>query len=256
MSVYGKDFAAVYDDRWAFWGPKMWSFLSPIVARELPQAKTWLDLCCGTGSLLRLVCENGFAATGVDISRHQVKRARRNVPGASFIVQDIRQLSLPGKFDVVTCMFDSLNYLATKQDLLEAFRKATCHLSRGGLFAFDMNTFEGLQDQWCRISTTHERDLTLIVETSFNPRLAIGRCLITGFVRDGKSYRKFQEEHVERGYRAEEIEVLLNKARLAFRKYDGHSLGRPRKRSARLLYLCNERKAPTKPSGRRPESRA
>ena len=243
--IYGKDFASVYSDKWAFWGPKMWAFLSPIVTKELPEATTWLDLCCGAGSLLRLVTGNGFTATGVDISKHQIDCARRNAPEATVIVQDIRQLSLRDKFDVVTCMFDSLNYLTTKQDLLSAFRKAKRHLSRGGMFCFDMNTFEGLQDQWCKTTTTHERDLTLIIETSFDAKRALGRCLITGFTRNGKLYQRFQEEHIERGYRRQEIEDLLSKSGLKFKKYDGYSLGRPQKRSGRLLYLC-KRKAPTK----------
>lgn len=254
--TYGKDFAAVYNDKWAFWGPKMWAFLSPIVQKEFPEAGTWLDLCCGTGSLLRLVDENGFAATGVDISRHQVRHACQNVPGARLLVQDILQISLPHEFDVVTCMFDSLNYLTTKQDLLQAFRKAKRHLARGGIFAFDMNTFEGLQDHWCRTSTTHERDLTLIVESSFDPKRALGRCLITGFVRDGKLYRRFQEEHVERGYHAGEVEDLLQSAGFSFRKYDGHKFTRPKKRAPRLLYICKTKGVPTNPSSRRSKDRA
>lgn len=249
MNIYGKDFAAVYNDKWAFWGPKMWPFLSGVVAREVPRAQTWLDLCCGAGSLLRLVSENGFATTGVETSRHQVAHARRNAPSARVIVQDIRKLSLAREFDVVTCMFDSLNYLTTKQDLMTAFRKAKGCLAAGTIFALDMNTFEGLQDQWCRTQTKHEHDVTLIIETSFNTSSAIGRCVITGFVRDGQLFRRFQEEHVERGYRAREIEDLLSKVGLAFRKYDGYSLGRPRKRSGRLLYPCR-RKARTRASAR------
>jgi SAM-dependent methyltransferase len=238
MTVYGKDFAAVYDKKFAFWGPKVWTFLSPIVKNEIRGAKTWLDLCCGAGSLLRFVDANGCAATGVDVSKHQLRHARRNVPNARLFAGDIRQLSIPQKFDVVTCMFDSLNYLTVKGDLLQAFRKAKRHLKRGGLFAFDMNTFAGLRDQWCKTSAIQERDLTLIVETSFDARRALGRCLITGFVRKGKTYRKFQEEHLERGYRADEIEGLLQSAGFSFRKYDGHEFTRPKKQAARLLYIC------------------
>jgi 2-polyprenyl-3-methyl-5-hydroxy-6-metoxy-1,4-benzoquinol methylase len=102
----GKEFAAVNDKKWAYWGPKMWAFLSGIIAREMPHAHTSLDLCCGSGSLLRLVCGNGFAATGVDVSKYQVAHARRNAPSARLVVNDIRKLSLGRNFDVVTCMFD------------------------------------------------------------------------------------------------------------------------------------------------------
>ena len=58
MTVYGKDFAAIYNDKWAMWGPRMWPFLAEKVEKRVPDAKTWLDLCCGAGSLLKLVCEN------------------------------------------------------------------------------------------------------------------------------------------------------------------------------------------------------
>jgi len=219
----------------------MWEFLSPLIREELPQADTWLDLCCGTGSLARLTSGSGFDTTGVDISKHQIKRARQNVPSARFIVGDVRQLALDRKFHVVTCMFDSLNYLMTKSDLLKAFRTAKRHLVQGGIFAFDMNTFNGLQGHWCKTSATHDRDLTLVIESSFDPKRHLGRCLITGFLRGGKLYRRFQEEHFERGYHPPEIDDLLHRAGFTFKRYDGHRLDRPGKRAPRLLYLCRTR---------------
>ena len=243
--TYGKDFAPIYDRKWAFWGPKMWAFLRPLVRKQLPTARTWLDLCCGTGSLLRLVKRGGYDATGVDRSRHQIRLARRNVPGARFVVQDVRRLSLGRKFDVITCLQDSLNYLMVSRDLLKAFRGAHRHLAPNGIFAFDMTTFEGLDFKWNKTSAMHERNLTLIVETSFEPKRTLGHCLITGFILAKSGYRRFQEEHVQRGYRPKEIERLLARVGFVFKKYDGSSLGRPRKRSGRLLYVC--RKAPARP---------
>jgi SAM-dependent methyltransferase len=238
MNIYGQEFAAVYNDKWAFWAPKMWPFLSRLIAKDMPYAETWLDLCCGTGSLLHLVCKHGFRATGVDMSKHQIEHARRNAAGAKLLIQDIRTLSLPQKFDIVTSMFDSLNYLTKTQDLFKVIQKVNRHLSRGGLFIFDMNTFEGLEDHWCNIRTCHERKLTLITEASFDSKKAIGRFFITGFVCRSGIYHKFQEEHFERGYRAKEIEDILSQVGLSFTKYDGNTLGRVKKRSGRLLYVC------------------
>lgn len=143
-SVYGKHFAAVYNDKWAWFGPKMWPFLSRVVAKRHPKARTWLDLCCGTGSLLPFVLDAGFSAVGLDISLHQLRHARNNAPGARLIKADVRDFSLSEKFDVVTCIFDSLNYLTTKRDLARALRCARRHLGDRGLLLFDMNTFEGL----------------------------------------------------------------------------------------------------------------
>ena len=117
MTIYGKEFAAVYNDQWAFWGPKLWPFLSQILAARCPHARTWLDLCCCCGSLLKFVCEGGFEAVGLDISPHQLKHAKRNTPSARFVHCDVRRLDLPRKFDVITCLFDSLNYLTRKKGI-------------------------------------------------------------------------------------------------------------------------------------------
>jgi len=236
--IYGNDFAYVYNDKWAYWGEKMWPFLRKAVKKEVPHGSTWLDLCCGSGSLLKFVCREGFSAIGMDVSEHQISYAKQNVPDATILQGDIRELSLPQSFDVITCMFDSLNYLTLKRDLARVFYRVRLHLNHKGLFAFDVNTYEGLEDLWCATTTTDDKNSTIIIETSFNKKRALGRCLVTGFLKDGKRYRKFQEEHIERGYKVCEIENLLKKAGFTFKKYDGSTFSNPKKRSAKLLYLC------------------
>jgi SAM-dependent methyltransferase len=104
-NVYGKDFASVYNEKWAFCGPKIWPFLQKTVHKVKRNASTWLDLCCGTGSLLKLASQNGFSVTGVDLSPHQIRHARHDVPDAQFVCKDIRSLSVAKQFDVITCMF-------------------------------------------------------------------------------------------------------------------------------------------------------
>jgi SAM-dependent methyltransferase len=240
MGVYGRDFAAAYNDKWAFWGPKMWPFLSKLVARRKRDARSWLDLCCGTGSLLKFVCEHGFEAVGLDLSRHQLSHARKNAPRAKLVRADVRDFSMGRRFDVITCLFDSLNYLLTKKDLSRAFRNARRHLVEGGLFAFDMNTLDGIRAQWQHTMVLRGPHRTIINETSFDEKRGLGHCRITGFVKQGRLYRRFEEEHIERGYTADEIEGLLTRAGLAFSKYDGHSFLRPTGRSARLLYVCQK----------------
>lgn len=187
------------------------------------------------------MCEGGFEAVGLDISPHQLKHAKHNAPAAAFLRCDVRELDLPRKFDVTTCLFDSLNYLTRKKDIERVFRRARRHLAGGGLFAFDVNTFEGLRDQWCKSTVVKNPGRTIIVDTSFNEKRAMGRCVITGFIKAGRVYRRFEEEHIERGYRPSEIEDLLSRAGLAFEKYDGNTLSTADERSGRLLYLCRHR---------------
>ncbi|MHC4592032.1 MAG: class I SAM-dependent DNA methyltransferase [Planctomycetota bacterium] len=238
MGIYGKDFAALYDEGWAWFGPWVWPFLSRTVAKRSPNASAWLDLCCGAGSLLKLVCDAGFQAVGLDGSRHQLRHARGNAPSARLVRSDVRAYDLGGEFDVITCMFDSLNYLTTKKDLERAFRCARRHLAEGGVFVFDVNTFEGLRENWRRTAAIRAPGRLTVVESSFEEKRARGRCLITGFVKEGRLWRRFEEDHIQRGYLPEEVDGLLDRSGFALRKYDGRAFGRPRKRSGRLFYIC------------------
>jgi len=241
VTIYGKDFAEAYNESWGFWGEKMWPFLSQAVARRVPRASRWLDLCCGTGSLLKILGENGFEAVGVDLSPHQLRFARRNAPGATLVRADVRSFDLPGSFHVVTALFDSLNYLLTKRDLLAVFRRTRRHLAPGGLFVFDMNTLEGLHQFWRQTIILRGEHRTLINETSFDDKTSRGLCRITGFVKQGRLYHRFQEDHVQRGYTAAELDDLLRRAGFRFCRYDGHTFTRRTRNAARLLYTARPR---------------
>jgi SAM-dependent methyltransferase len=238
MGIYGRDFAEAYNDQWAFFGPRNWPSVRSLVSTHSPDARTWLDLCCGAGSLLKLVCADGFSATGLDLSPYQLRYARKNAPAARLARADVRDFALGQEFDVITCLFDSLNYLMTKRDLGRAFQNARRHLAAGGVFIFDMNTFEGLEDRWCTTGAIHWRQGTVIMESSFDAERAVGRCLITGFIKRGRSFHRFQEEHIQRGWRVGEIDDLLRRAGLSFRRYDSFRLARPRKRTSRIVYAC------------------
>jgi SAM-dependent methyltransferase len=236
--AYGKEFAKVYDEKWNVWGARMWPFVFKLAKEYNPDATSWLDLCCGTGALIKYVTERGFSGTGIDISPYQIKVANSKVPAAEFLVEDVRNFSLPRKFDVITCTYDSFNYLTEEQDLEKALQKAASHLAEDGAFIFDMNTYQGLRDKWCEKNVFRDPSMSIIIDASFNPKTALGKCIITGFIKDGSGHKKFEETHIERGYYSTEIEKLLNKAGLSFKKYDGDTFKKPKSRAGRIIYAC------------------
>lgn len=62
------------------------------------------DLGCGTGTLTRLLVDEGYAVDGVDISPEMIRRARAKVPEADFRVGDAAAPGLaPRAYDVVLC---------------------------------------------------------------------------------------------------------------------------------------------------------
>jgi SAM-dependent methyltransferase len=167
-----------------------------------------------------------------------IAQALTNSSEAELIVGDVRELALNRRFDIITCMGDSFNYLINPAELSRVFRNARGCLAGNGLFIFDMMSFEGLKSHWACTDVIHDPKRTLIMEQTFDPENALGRFLLTGFVQERGLFRRFREEHFERGYRPEEIEGYLAEAGFSFRKYDGHTFGRARKVSDRLLFIC------------------
>jgi len=72
---------------------------------ELPPAPARIaDLGCGTGTLTRLLTDEGYAVDGVDFSPEMIRRARTKVPEATFVVGDAADPALErAAYDAIVC---------------------------------------------------------------------------------------------------------------------------------------------------------
>ena len=98
----------------------------------LPCGSELLDLGCGAGTPTTKRLAEHFAVTGVDISQCQVERARRDIPGATFIRADMTSLRLPRcSFDAVTAFFSIIHVPRDEQP--DLFRSIAAWLRPKGL---------------------------------------------------------------------------------------------------------------------------
>ncbi len=74
--------------------------------------------------------------------------AARSVPGARLVHADVTSFSLGTQFDVVICVFDTLNHLPSLRAWRAMFDRVHEHLADGGLFFFDVNTTGRLRRLW------------------------------------------------------------------------------------------------------------
>lgn len=107
------------------------------------------DLGCGTGTLSRLLVDDGYEVAGLDISPEMVARARAKVPEASFVVGDAADPQLDrGGFDVVL----SRHVLWAMPDAAAAFDRWVTLLGPGGravLVEGSWETGAGLPAEQC-----------------------------------------------------------------------------------------------------------
>jgi SAM-dependent methyltransferase len=109
------------------------------IGRHRPQATSLLELGCGTGAILSGLAGR-LAVTGLDRSPEMLAIAADRVPAARLVRADMTSLRLPVTFDVVICVFDTLNHLPGFDAWLALFDRVHEHLADGGLFIFDVNT--------------------------------------------------------------------------------------------------------------------
>ncbi len=97
---------------------------------------TLLDVACGTGEHARFFKQR-FAVEGVDISPDMLALARRKNPDLRFFLGDMRDFELNGRYDVITCLFSSIGYLLTLEEVGQAVGNMKRHLNERGLILIE-----------------------------------------------------------------------------------------------------------------------
>jgi SAM-dependent methyltransferase len=210
-----------------------------LVRRHNTRFASAADVACGTGTFVRYLCESGVPIVyGVDRSPEMLLAAIQKNPGsgAHFLCQDFTTLQLPRAVDLITCHFDSLNYLLTTGDLLRAFRRFHANLNRAGHVIFDMITDQRRwQDVWPRVERMTGPGVTLTRVTRWDPRHSIQTAIVS-VSRNGRSH---QEIHVQRGYPITMVISLLMEARFTlFGTHDFQPLGPARPWTPRAVYVA------------------
>lgn len=85
--------------------PKVRAAWRDLLLEVLPPAPARIaDLGCGTGTLTRLLIDEGYSVDGLDFSPAMIARAEAKVPEARFVVGDAAQPELTeAAYDVVLC---------------------------------------------------------------------------------------------------------------------------------------------------------
>lgn len=135
-------------DRFVNWQARL-EYELPFLRRTLVGCKRVLDIGCATGQHAMALAEYGFQVVGIDPNREMVDRARRlakeSGSQAQFVHAGFENLeSVPGIFDAVLVLGNTLPHLLNKKSLNSALQQMSGKLNPGGKLVIQNRNFDAL----------------------------------------------------------------------------------------------------------------
>jgi len=151
-------------------------FIIQLLQAHAPNARSLLELGCGTGRHAEHLLQAGYHVTGLERSPDMLSICRQrqaHLPAdqqsaLTLVEGDLRTVRLDHQFDAVLALFHVISYQSRNDDLQAAFATVRQHLKPGGLFIFDV---------WYGPAVLSDRPVPRI------KRIAADDCTITRFAQ-------------------------------------------------------------------------
>lgn len=156
--------------------------VAELLDRVHPEARTVLDVACGTGEHARLLAqEYGYSVDGLDVEPEFVRLAEQKHPDGRFVCGDMTDFDLGGCYDAVLCLFSSIGYVRTLENVERTLSQFRRHLAVGGVVVVEpwiepaawqsgrvfMHTAESEDVSVCRMSHSAQRGRMSVLEFHF-----------------------------------------------------------------------------------------
>lgn len=107
--------------------------LNRLVRSRFPEARSLLDVACGTGAHLETLAGHFDRVEGLDRSPAMREVARGRLPGVAVHAGDMRDFELHRTFDAVVCMGSALAEAESPEQMAGSVARMSAHLAPGGV---------------------------------------------------------------------------------------------------------------------------
>lgn len=167
------------------------------IRRAHPTARTVLDVACGTGEHARLLADvHGFTVDGLDLDPAFVQIARAKLPRGTVHEADMASFALPRRYDVILCLFSSIGYVRTLENVRRTLVRVRAHLADGGITLIEpWFTPEAMTPNWVSVTTarTDAVNVARMSHTEIDGRLS--RLRLEYLVGRATGIEHFRETH-------------------------------------------------------------
>ena len=199
--------------------------VSKLVHERVSNAKTLLDVACGTGKHLEHLGKT-FDCTGVELDPEMLAIAAERVPNLPLHIGDMCDFDLGAKFDAVTCLFSSIGYTKTVERMEQAIANMGSHLNPGGMF---------LVEPWLTPeawlvghvdSETYKTDEFVVTRMMVSEPVERGRLVLEYLIGDSNGISNVTETHEMGWFTHDEYSNAFIKAGLELEHFEEGLTGR------------------------------
>ncbi len=203
-----------------------------------------LDLACGTGSLSLEFSKSGFEVIGTDVSPDMLMIAREKAFEAGenilFLCQKMQETDLYGTVRAIVCSLDSINHLASLEDMQKTFQVLKNFIDDGGIMVFDVNTIYKHQNVLADNTFVYdEKNVYCVWQNNLLADNVTVNINLDFFVKgEGGAYERFSENFKETAFTDEELTNAAESAGFSvLKRYAELSFGNPEADTERIYYV-------------------
>ena len=242
-----ESFAYFYDDLTGNVDYKELSkYFDSLIKKHSIGGNLLLDLACGTGSLSLELAERGYDVISVDASEDMLAEAM-NKPhtfgNPTFLNQTMQELDLFGTIDCAVCCLDSINHLASKEDVKKSLERVSLFMNDGGVFIFDVNTLYKHREILGNNTFVYDTDSVYCVwQNNFNEKDSSVNISLDFFEsQEDGIYERYDENFSEYFYDDDFLtKTLLKNSFKVLEKYDDFSFNPINDKTQRIVYVCRK----------------
>jgi SAM-dependent methyltransferase len=213
--------------------------VAALIRKLCPGAHSVLDVACGTGEHDRFLSAE-YPVDGIDLNPEFIRIAQIKNPVGDYRVANMISFDLQKRYDVLVCLYSSIGYLQTIENLQATLAGFHRHLKDGGVMLVEpwfrpeawnagvlhITTVDEDQFKVCRMNVSEVKDRNL---SFFTFHYLVGT---------PKGVVHFTEDHTLGLFTFDEMSSAFAAAGLTMQYDDERILGR-------ALYIA-ERRKPTK----------
>jgi 2-polyprenyl-3-methyl-5-hydroxy-6-metoxy-1,4-benzoquinol methylase len=205
------DSSDIYDLIYSFKDYEMESAdIIQTIKKLRPECKTILDIGCGTSEHHKYLNKH-YSIDGIDLNEKFIQISKQKNPSGYYSVENMLKFELNKKYDVIICLFSSIGYLQSLEEIVSALKCFNKHLNPNGILILEpwftkenwnkgkvhMLSYEKEDIKICRMNRSYlSGDVTIL---NFH--------YLVGTIEKGVQY--FQEEHKLRLTSTDEMQEAL-----------------------------------------------